>query len=63
MSDQRERYEARRQAATGLLRKVLDLHAPVDCDGIRECQGCDIGAYGPYWPDWPCSTAELVLED
>ncbi len=60
----RERYEARREAATGFERKVLDLHAPAaNSGGWCLCHGCDWGDYAQDAPEWPCATAELALND
>lgn len=63
-SAQRERYETRRREATGFERKVLDLHTPV-ASGYQSyaCHGCDWGSYAQDYPEWPCRTAELALED
>lgn len=59
---QRERYEQRRQATTGFERRVLDLHAPNRIDWKFGGFSLRCGACGSY-EDWPCSTAELALEE
>lgn len=61
---QRVEYSKTRQAATGTLRKILTLHAPVG-EGTSwfTCGACfDGGNMGDH-EDWPCATARLALED
>lgn len=60
---QRVEYSKLRTAATGTLRKILTLHAPVG-QGMTWfiCGSCREGeAYDPV--DWPCATAALALEE
>lgn len=61
---QRSTYTSRRLAATGVLRRIMDLHAPVG-EGTRwyTCGVCYDGDYMGAHTDWPCETATLALED
>lgn len=60
---QRVEYSKTRQAATGVLRKILTLHAPVG-EGMSwfTCGSCREGELSDP-VDWPCATAQLALED
>lgn len=61
---QRVEFSKLRQAATGTLRKILTLHAPVG-EGLSwfTCGECfDGGNMGDH-EAWPCATARLALEE
>lgn len=62
-------YLALCTATDGVLREVVELHAPkpyhVRPDGSVswwDCKGCDSGSHAEDDPEWPCSTAELIAE-
>ncbi|MFB6392700.1 hypothetical protein [Polymorphospora lycopeni] len=47
-------------ATDGVLRSVVELHAPHG--RVSECEGCDFDGYDAERPDWPCRTIELIAE-
>jgi dolichyl-phosphate-mannose--protein O-mannosyl transferase len=44
--------------------RVRELHTPVEQRYVKSvahyCHGCDLGPHPEDYPDWPCSTAEIV---
>jgi hypothetical protein len=45
----------------GVLRAVIELHTP-HWSAWWHCEGCDLGIHAQDWPDWPCSTVQLIAE-
>ncbi|MEK6443611.1 hypothetical protein [Pseudonocardia sp. T1-2H] len=55
------RHQAVVDRTTGLLRKVVAHHGPVDSGLGRHCAGCDPSAgYADEDAAWPCSTFDLI---
>lgn len=48
--------------AEELVAAVRELHAPIREGRSRfaQCHGCDQGPHPEDYPEWPCSTAEIV---
>jgi hypothetical protein len=55
-------HQGRLDAATGLRRAVLDLHAPVQSAYWLTCEGCDIAGHEAEPPEWPCRTYSLAAQ-
>lgn len=54
-------YRALHSATDGILRQVVEHHAPVDGGTWRwECRGCDADGYEWEPPEWPCGTTQLI---
>lgn len=46
--------------SVGVLRTILELHAPVERDHALACEGCDQDCWCGV-AEWPCSTWHCVL--
>jgi hypothetical protein len=62
-------YVALRAATSGVVRALVDLHAPVDGYQVGDriygwvCRGCDSEGYETEPPDWPCRTTVTIADD
>lgn len=57
---QQAAYAAAVAAASGPLRAVIDLHAPVERGREQVCEGCEFGGYDGAPSEWPCETSRIA---